>query len=189
MIDPNLITTIRYDQLPPGAIDENSLIAVANGTDLFYITGQDLIDFININSNAFQFEKKELYVDQSYIDTNFDATGLGISIMTGWAIVNGQNGTPNDDGLVNVAYGTNYNVINAIGGSKQVTLAKGNIPTIDTTLPVSNAGGGGTPYTYVVASGSGTPATKIYSDSAGSASVSPINNMQPYRVCLRIMKL
>ena len=120
-INPADITTIRYDQLPPGAIDADSIIAIANGTDLFQISGQDLMGGQYKHCTR-QFQFIELYVDQTYIDTNFDGTGLGIGICEGIAICNGQNGTPNDDGNVHIAYGTNNNVINAIGGSKDAVV-------------------------------------------------------------------
>lgn len=188
-INPAEISTIRVGELPVGEILTTSKIAIENGTDLYQITGQDLIDFINTNANAFQFELKDLYVNQSYIDTNFDNTGLGINIMTGWAICNGLNGTPNMDGLVSIGYGTQYSVINAVGGAKQVSLIEDNIPQLDITVPVSNAGGGGSPYTNIVASGSGTPATKTYTNVTGNVTPTPVNNMQPYRVMLKIMKL
>lgn len=188
-IDPNNTSTINVDQLPPGAIDLTSKIPIGNGTDLQTVTAQEMVDFVNIYASRYQFEIIDLWVSQAFIDTNFNSTGLGILIMTGTAICNGLNATPNLDGQVSVGYGTNYNVIKAIGGNKQVTLGKSNIPKIDTTLPVSNAGGGGSPYTYVVASGSGTPATKTYADASGQSSPNPINNMQPYMVLLKIMKL
>ena len=188
-INPADITTIRVGELPVGTIDLTSKIGVENGTDLQQVTGQDVIDFVNINANTFQFEVKDLWVNQAYIDDNFDVTGLGVVLMTGYAICNGQNGTPNLDGLVSVGYGTNYSVIKAVGGAKDVALVEANLPKADVTLPVSNAGGGGSPYTYVVASGSGTPASKVYSDAIGQTTPTKVNKMQPYMVLLKIMKL
>jgi len=188
-INPAEITTVRVGELPIGAITLDSILPVENDTVLEQITGQQLVNFINSNSNAFQFELKDMYVNQSYIDDNFDVTGLGINIMTGWAICNGQNGTPNMNGLVSVGYGTNYPVMKAVGGSKDVTLTSSNIPKLDITVPVSNAGGGGSPYTNIVASGSGTPSTKTYNNVTGQTTPTKVNNMQPYMVLLKIMKL
>jgi hypothetical protein len=179
MIDPNNITTIRYDELPPGTISSTSIIAVANGTDLFQISGQDLIDFINTNSNAFQFEIKDLYVNQTYINDNFDVTGLGILLMDGWAMCNGQNATPNLDGLVAIGYGTNYNVVNAVGGSKDAVVVS---HTHGFDLP-GDAGGDGF-VTFQDGNGTGNSYT------TESTGVSGTNkNMQPYMVLLKIMKL
>lgn len=178
-IDPALITTIRYDQLPPDGITVDSLIAIANGTDLYQITGQQLIDFMNINVGTRQYQFIELYVDQAYIDTNFDGTGLGIGICEGIAICNGQNGTPNDDGNVHIAYGTNYNVINAVGGSKDAVV-------VDHfhLFNIKGVGGGSGYPSLSAGSGDGVDMT------TESAGVSGTNkNMQPYRVVLRCMKL
>ena len=177
-IDPSNITTIRVGELPIGTIDLTSNIPVENGTDLQQITGQDLVDFVNVNSNAFQFEVRDLWVNQTYIDTNFDATGLGTGIMLGWAICNGQNGTPPMDGLVSIGYGTNYNVIGAFGGSKDaVVVAHTHNVRVNT-----NAAGSGFP-AFEAASAQGTFAT----ESTGVSGVD--KNMQPYIVLLKIMKL
>ena len=66
-----------------------------------------------------QYEVKELWVNQTYIDNNFDVTGFGINLMEGYAICNGDNGTPPMDGLISVGYGTNYNVIGGFGGEEE----------------------------------------------------------------------
>jgi hypothetical protein len=181
-INPADITTIRVGELPTGTITLTSKLPVENGTDLEKITGQDLVDFININSNAFQFELRDLFVNQTYIDDNFDITGLGTDLMLGWAICNGQNGTPNMDGLVSIGYGTNYSVINAVGGSKNAVVVEHN--HIFTQSAGTDGGGG----TQVITTGGAD-------EGAGSfgmliEGVSGIDkNMQPYRVLLKIMKL
>lgn len=177
-INPAEITTIRVGELPVGALGLDSKIAVENGTDLEQITGQDLVDFVNINSNAFQFEVRDLWVNQAYIDTNFDNTGLGILIMDGWAICNGQNGTPPMDGLVSIGYGNNYSVIGAFGGSKDaVVVAHTHNVRVNT-----DAAGSGFP-AFEASSAQGDFATE-------STGVSGVNkNMQPYIVLLKIMKL
>jgi hypothetical protein len=187
-INPANITTIRVGELPTGTITLTSNIPVENVTDLEKITGQDLVDFININSNAFQFELRDLFVNQTYIDDNFDITGLGTDLMLGWAICNGQNGTPNMDGLVSIGYGTNYNVINAIGGSKNAVVVEHS----HQGLFVSGSNrDNGDPGNYIITA-NGEPngiqsSTLTYTANAG---VSGLNkNMQPYRVLLKIMKL
>ena len=177
-INPAEITTVRVGELPTGTIDLTSKLAVENGTDLEQISGQDLVDFVNTNSNAFQFEVRDLWVNQTYIDTNFDGTGLGVEIMTGWAICNGQNGTPPMDGLVSIGYGNNYSVIGAFGGSKDaVVVAHTHNLRVNT-----NASGSGFP-AFEAASAQGTFAT----ESTGVSGVD--KNMQPYIVLLKIMKL
>lgn len=178
-INPSEITTVRVGELPTGTIDLTSKLAVENGTDLQQISGQDLVDFVNTNSNAFQFEVRDLWVNQTYIDNNFDETGLGVGIMTGWAICNGQNGTPPMDGLVSIGYGNNYNVIGAFGGSKDAVVVA------HTHNVVIRGGASGTGFA-TLNDGNGTGR----SYTTESTGVSGVNkNMQPYIVLLKIMKL
>jgi hypothetical protein len=187
-INPSEITTIRVGELPTGTIELTSKIAVENGTDLQQIDGQDLVDFVNINANAFQFEIKDLWVTQGYIDDNFDETGLGVDLCEGYAICNGQNGTPNLDGLVSIGYGNNYNVIKAIGGSKNAVVVEHSHQGL--FVGGSNRDNGD-PGLYII-TGNGEP-NGIQSNPAGYTAiegVSGINkNMQPYMVLLKIMKL
>ena len=179
MIDPALITTVRFDELPAGTISATSLIAIANGTDLYHVTGQDLIDFMNINADAFQFEEKTLHVDQTFINTNFDNSGLGINLMVGWQICNGNNGAPSMDGLVSIGYGTNYNVIGGTGGSKDAVVV-----AHTHGLKLNGQGSGSGHITFN--DGVGSPHNYV----TESAGVSGTNkNMQPYRIALKIMKL
>jgi len=180
-INPAEITTIRVGELPTGTITVDSKLAVENGTDLEQITGQELVDFVNTNANAFQFEFRDLYVNQTYIDTNFDGTGLGILIMDGWAICNGNNGTPPMDGLVNVAYGANYNVIGAFGGSKNAVVVSHTHTFTGSEDDTANDG------SFILVSPTNSIGTKSTLSTEGVSGVG--KNMQPYMVVLRIMKL
>jgi hypothetical protein len=207
-INPSEITTIRVGELPIGDIELTSKIGVENGTDLQQVTGQDLIDFVNINASGFQFEIKDLWVSQAYIDDNFDGTGLGVDLCEGYAICNGQNGTPNLDGLVSIGYGNNYNVIKAIGGSKNAVVVEHNHYTVVSDSETSNNDNslyngtntgrkdlGLTSRAYDAASGNfdyelTTSAGNIDGGKTNSAGETGINkNMQPYMVLLKIMKL
>jgi len=180
-INPAEITTIRVGELPVGSITLTSKLAVENGTDLEQVTGQDVVDFINTNSNAFQFEVRDLWVNQAYIDTNFDNTGLGVLLMDGWAMCNGQNGTPPMAGLVSIGYGGAYSVIGAFGGSKDAVVvehthtfegSEDNTPKPGNLICENSVG-----------------STGIQS-SLSTVGVSGVNkNMQPYIVLLKIMKL
>lgn len=177
-INPAEITTIRVGELSPALPLLDSKISIENGTDLFRCTISELIDLLNINIGSFQYEEKTLHVTQDYIDTNFDATGLGLGFLSGWAICNGLNGTKPCDGLVSIGYGTNYNVIGAFGGSKDaVVVAHTHNIRVNT-----NAAGTGFP-AFEAASAQGTFAT----ESTGVSGVD--KNMQPYIVALKIMKL
>lgn len=199
-INPAEITTIRVGELPIGTIDLTSKIGVENGTDLQQVSGQDLVDFVNINANAFQFEIKDLWVSQAYIDDNFDETGLGIALCEGYAICNGQNGTPNLDGLVTIGYGNNYSVIKAVGGSKNAVLIEhqhlmfaannGGQTGVDITstdyVARRGSAGGDNDYRLVKPTDSSQPTVGLSS----YAGVDGTNkNMQPYMVLLKIMKL
>ncbi len=178
-INPDDISTIRVGELPTGVITVDSKLAVENDTDLEQITGQQLVDFLNTNANVFQFEVKDLWVSQEYIDTNFNDSGLGIEIMVGYAICNGNNGTPDLDGLVSIGYGTDYNVIKAVGGSKDAIV-------VAHTHGIALNGGAGGSGNITFSDGVGTP----HNYSTDSAGISGTNkNMQPYMVLLKIMKL
>lgn len=199
-INPADITTIRVGQLNLGTISSSSKIAIENDDELFQISGQDLIDFININSNAFQYEIKDLWVNQTYIDNNLDETGLGINLLEGWALCNGNNGTPPMDGLVSIGYGNNYNVIGAFGGSKNAVVVKhkhfmfaqnnGGQTGIDLTavdyVARRGSSGGDNDYRMVKP----TDASKATVGLTSEEGVDGANkNMQPYIVLLKIMKL
>ncbi len=178
-INPADISTIRVGELPVDGITLDSKIAIENGSDLYQTTIQDLVDLLNINVGTLQYEEKTLHVTQEYIDDNFDVTGLGINLCTGFAICNGQNGTPPCDGLVSIGYGTNYSVIGGFGGSKDaVVVAHSHVVKVN-----ENAAGSGFP-AFEAATVQGTT---FMTESAGVSGVN--RNMQPYIIALKIMKL
>lgn len=183
MIDPNLITTIRAGDLPPSAFSITDKIVHEVETDLKRGTIGELIAFISPLVSALQFEKKVLYVNTTYIANNFDVTGLGINLMTGFAICNGNNGTPNVDGLVGIGYGAINNVVGQFGGEKSHTLLINEMPshshTIKSNLISAGSGGGTLPNP----AGTGTANTEVVGGGL------PHNNMQPYIVELTVMKL
>ena len=182
MIDPNEITTVRVDQLPPDSLHLTDLFPFETADQfLKKATIAELVAFIALQTSALQFEVKEMMVNQAYIDDNFDETGLGINICAGFAICNGQNGTENLDGLVTIGYGTNYSSVGGFGGSKDAVVVEhshgikyGNNGT-GTSYPED-------PYISSVLGGDmyGTEIT----------GVSGVNkNMQPYVIHLKMMKL
>lgn len=177
-INPNDISTVRVGELPIGNIALDSILPVENETILEQITGQQLVNFVNTNANAFQYEIKDLWVSNAYIDDNFDNTGLGTDLMVGYAICNGQNGTPNLDGLVSIGYGANYPVMKAVGGSKNAVV----VEHTHTVAVNTNAVGSGFP-AFEASNTQGTFETS-------STGVDGTNkNMQPYMVLLKVMKL
>lgn len=174
MIDPLLTTTVRVDELPPDAISLTDIFPFETLSDsaLKQATFQQLVDFLNINSNAFQFEVKTLLVNQSYIDNNFDNLGVGINLCLGWRIADELSG------LVTIGQGLGYPV-GSFGGSKDAVV-------------VSHS------HTYLKAivgrgydtQNDDTPLGSLVTENTSTVGVSGINkNMQPYLVALKIIKL
>jgi len=185
-INPANITTIRVDQLAPDSILLTDIFPFETLADqtLKKATFQDLVNFMNIHSAALQFEIKEMAVNQTYIDNNFDITGLGINLCTGFAICNGQNGTPNLDGLTTIAFGSTYTNIGGFGGSKDAVVVE-HIHVSTITKSVNTSGGAGTSLVCNTLNNAGTQ--DINTTTAGISGNN--KNMQPYVVHLKMMKL
>jgi len=128
-------------------------------------------------------DTKEVVCDSTYMSNNFDSSGLGVKERTGWAIMNGNNGTHNDNGLVVVGYGASYSTLGATGGSKDAVLIGHN----HTIAIQQNTNSGGTVGLFDQATGGGD---KVYTSStAGGTETGVGKNMQPYVVRLRIQKI
>ena len=137
-----------------------------------------LLDFIQSNS-AQQYDIKAIYANSTYLGDNFDSNGLGKNLRTGWAICNGNNGTPNISNRVIVSYGSDFPTLNAVGGSKDAVVVAHSHSIA--TSPNDAIG-------YVTAKTSlSTGGTAINTNSAGESGVN--KNMQPYIVLVYIMKL
>ena len=189
MIDPNLITTKRIGELPAGVFGLDNKIPHEIGTDLFQGTIADLIAFISPLISAIQYQVITLHVDQAYIDANFimeegSTKGLGINLMAGYAIVNGNNGTINKDGRVGIAYGTVTNVIGQIGGEDEHTLTVNEIPS-HTHNYLGSSADSGDPGNYVITAPTGAPTVTSSATGGGLAH----NNRQRFLVELQVMKL
>jgi len=177
MINPNDITTVRVDELPPDAILLTDIFPFETLSDsaLKKATFQQLVDFININSNAFQFEVKTLLVDQSYINDNFETNGIGKNLCLGWRIATELNG------LVTIGQGVGYPV-GSLGGSKDaVVIAHSH--TVGALGNVSN--------NKTLRFGTNSEIeTSFETLTTSEVGVSGANkNMQPYLVALKIVKL
>jgi len=70
---------------------------------------------------------------------SFDSSGLGIGSMIGWAICNGNNTTPDLLDSFVVGAGNSYSP-GQTGGSAEVTLNEGNLPSHSHTINSSNFG-------------------------------------------------
>ena len=145
-----------------------------------------LLDFSNQNS-AQQYDIKAIYANSTYLGDNFESNGLGKNLRAGWAICNGNNGTPNISNRVIVQYGSDFPTLNAVGGSKDAVVVA-HEHDIDNVGNVNNGKTGGeiTNQTSRWDSGSGT----LLKGTAKSVGESGVNkNMQPYIVLVYIMKL
>ena len=198
MINPNDITTIRVGELPPKPPTLESKIPHELGTDLNYFTITQLIEFLQPYVGVFQYETKRLAVTQAYIDENFDETGLGRNICTGWAIRNGNNGTDNIDGKVGVAYGTSNNVIGQIGGLVSAPLALNQLPSHSHFNGIADDQTGVFVYGSTTTEMPGSATLSLQSEgnsrtnqgnTSSVGSNAPVSRMQPYIIDLYIMKL
>jgi len=186
-IDPNLITTQRVGELPVNTLSLTSKIPHEVGTVLSQATIQDLVTFLQPYMNAFQFEKKILVVDAQYIIDNFDETGLGKNICIGWAIMNGQNGTDNVDGMMSIAYGATRNVIGLTGGSPDAVVVAHTHTSLGNTNLNFGTGDGISRQRAGVISGGVGDNVNVTVNSTGVSGAG--KNMPPFVVDLHIMKL
>lgn len=137
-------------------------------------------DFVLVN-NWLKGDTKEVVCDSTYLSTNFDGTGLGRLERAGWAIMNGNNGTPNDNGRVVIAYGTDYTTLGATGGSKDAVVVEHSHGFRSDNYEIADGLKFGDLADFQ---------TGVANQTTDVAGVSGVNkNMQPYVVRLRIMKL
>ena len=137
-----------------------------------------LLDFIQSNVSQ-QYDIKAIYANSTYLGNNFEPNGLGKNLRAGWAICNGNNGTPPMQGRTIVNYGGDFPTLNAVGGSKDAVVVA-HSHSIATSQ--NDALG------YVTAkTSSSTGGTAINTNSVGESGVN--KNMPPYIVLVYIMKL
>ena len=137
-----------------------------------------LLDFIQSNV-AQQYDIKAIYANSTYLGDNFESNGLGKNLRAGWAICNGNNGTPNISNRVIVQYGSDFPTLNSVGGSKDAVVVAHSHSIA--TSPNDALG-------YVTAKASAsTGGTPITTSSTGESGLN--KNMQPYIVLVYIMKL
>lgn len=127
-------------------------------------------------------------VSNAYITANFDGTGLGINIESGYAICNSNNTTRNWDGRVPLGYGGTYLTMGATGGSKDAVVI-----AHEHTSKISNVTGVDTNKFTAQNGGSGGGATSNNGSGIINTSTTGVvgtdKNMQPYIVTLITMKL
>jgi hypothetical protein len=186
-INPAEITTIRVGQLTPESPTLSSIISHELSDELKRCTIAEIVDLLNLNIGTLQYEIKTLYVDQEYIDTNFDSTGLGRLLCLGFAICNGNNGTFPFTGLVEVACDMatlqTYSVGNTDGSTDAVLVDHFH----NYGLPLDAQSGGTSQQSIVESAGSDEKIIQFQTSSVGFSAVG--KNMQPYICVLKIMKL
>ena len=190
-INPDSISTIRVDQLPNASIASDSIVPHSIGEILYKGSINDLVEFIRPLVSNFQYEIKDLWVDETYVSNNFESTGIGKNLCIGWAICDGRNGTPAASGTVNVGrglgtFGTDY-LLKDSGGDPNHTLTVSEMPSHNhsvSQIRTYNASFGTAGF---YDRSNGAESNGIVTDYAGEGY--PHNNMQPYLVYLRIMKL
>ena len=143
-----------------------------------------LLDFSNQNS-AQQYDIKAIYANSTYLGNNFESDGLGKNLRAGWAICNGNNGTPNLSGRMIVSYGGDFTILNEEGGSKTHTLNATELPQLDVNYTGSNADNGGVG-NFIITTDIESNGTKTLKTTGGGLAH---NNMPPYKVLVYIMKL
>lgn len=154
-----------------------------------------LLDYIQANLSQ-SGDIKVIKADTTYLNANFEANGLGKNLRLGWAICNGNNGTPNFNGRVIVGYGSEYPTLNAIGGSKDSVLISHTHKTVTLANPTSEytasnkytaafrTAGGDAQYGL-----QGTPTLPTTGETTQEGEIGTDKNMQPYIVQIYIMKL
>ena len=145
-----------------------------------------LLDFLNQNS-AQQYDIKAIYANSTYLGNNFDSNGLGKNLRTGWAICNGNNGTPNISNRVIVSYGSDFPTLNAVGGEKEHVLTESELPAHSHGLPIES--GGALNIQSLASSGNADEGLSETNRTANTGTGQPHNNMPPYIVLVYIMKL
>ena len=137
-----------------------------------------LLDFSNQNS-AQQYDIKAIYANSTYLGNNFESNGLGKNLRTGWAICNGNNGTPNLSGRVLIHYSADF-PLGTVGGSKDAVVVE---HSHSISLYSNSDFGSG----RIAVGGEGIEGIIPNTDSVGVSGKN--KNMQPYLATVYIMKL
>ena len=141
-----------------------------------------LLNYINDNLPK-QFDIKYIYADSTYLGDNFETNGLGKNLRLGWAICNGNNGTPNIGGRMIVSYGGDFTTLNEIGGSKDSIIPAHDHKT-NTNINFGTGDGVTRQRAQAVTGGTGNLITTETVGESGEG-----KNIPPYITLVAIMKL
>lgn len=127
---------------------------------------------------------KEIYCDNVYMDANFDGDGYGINERVGWRIL--SKAYPATAGKTFVNYDEaddDFDTLLATGGEKEVELTENELPefSIETPKKKNDIDRG--------VSGAASTWSVDESDVNNIGNGEAHNNMQPYMVILKIVKL
>lgn len=158
----------------------------------------DLIRLSALQNMWLPGDIKERYCDAAYIAANFDVDGYGLNQEKGWRIL--SKAYPDTAGKVMVNLNTEeeeFNEVGKTGGLKTHTLLTTEIPAhnhamfgnseVDTPLTTSNFPQKGDAGDHYLIAGSSTEPTLGKSGSTGGGGAH--NNLQPYCVILKLVKL
>lgn len=157
-------TNFRLKIIGTGSIIfNNSSSLVCPGDNNLIVPAGNWIEFIKISTDGWEIVSNSTSNTAS-INTNgriplgsiinfegshsqFDGTGRGNSINTsGWALCNGQNGTPDLRGRVIISMSdvdVDYALVGNTGGSKNITLSIGQLPSHSFTVTGTTSSAGG----------------------------------------------
>ena len=147
----------------------------------------DLVSLLSLQNIWRPGDIKERYCDAAYITNNFDVDGFGLNAEKGWRIL--SKAYPNTAGkvMVNIDFNdVDFDTVGENGGEKKHTLTVAEMPIHRHSISGTNnndfGGLGAVPavnYTGAEAAGN--------TDYAGSGTAH--NNLQPYFVILKLVKL
>jgi len=140
-----------------------------------------LLDYIQANLSQ-SGDIKPINCDLTYYTYNFEVDGLGKNLRSGWAVCNGNNGTPNIAGKTIVGYGLGYSTFGATGGSKDAVVVS-HSHTVNSVRSYNNTQGINGFYDRSNTASSAGISTELTGVDGTD------KNMQPYIVQLYIMKL
>jgi microcystin-dependent protein len=196
----------------PATFEDNSV------HDVEYVKVAELVavgDFIfadlqriaPLNETWIAGDTKDVYCDNQYLINNFDNNGFGLNNRKGWQVL--SFAFPYTAGKVFVNYDPNdplFATLQAFGGEKEHTLTQGQLPSVslkmfvpdvnttgaDIVNPsdgVARAGDGGGDFNFEMRRGGGDGSAATLGNTSRMGSGEAHNNLQPYFVILKIVKL
>lgn len=141
----------------------------------------DLVPLISLQNIWRPGDIKERYCDAAFIAANYDNNGFGLNAEAGWRIL--SKAYPDTAGkvMVNIDFNDpDFNAVAKTGGEKTHVLTINEMPAHTHTQTGINAANSGT---------SGTGANNGTSNTGSTGGGGAHNNMQPYYVILKLIKL